>query len=275
MLIFPNCKINLGLHIGNKRNDGYHNLETVFYPLPLYDAVEIVEDFQATPGSSVSFTQTGLPIPGHTHENICIKAFELLKEEYPFLPPIKMHLQKQIPTGGGLGGGSADAVAVIQLLQKKFNLHIPAKKLQELALQLGSDCPFFLLNSAAHATGRGEILQPIALDLKKYEILIVNPQIHIATGWAFNNIRIQTQERESLAKTVLQPIETWRKNLHNDFESVVFNAHPLIKSIKDHLYEQGAMYASLSGSGSTVYGLFPQKTKSNFKFPTNYFCKWV
>lgn len=276
MLIFPNCKINLGLHIVNKRNDGYHNLETVFYPTPLFDAIEIVENFQTTQNRShISFTQTGLTIPGDTHENICIKAFELIKKEYPLLPPIKMHLHKHIPTGGGLGGGSADAIAVIQLLQEKFNLHIPQKKLQELALQLGSDCPFFLLNTAALATGRGEILNPISVDLNKYAILFVNPQIQVNTGWAFHKISIQNCERESIAKTVLQPIETWKEKLHNDFEAPVFDFYPQIRSIKNHLYDNGALYASMSGSGSTVYGIFTKKTNTDFNFPANYFCKWV
>lgn len=257
MILFPNCKINLGLNITNKREDGYHNLETVFLPIPFTDVLEIL------PSDSFEFTATGLLI--NTDDNLCSKAYNLLKQDFPNLPLVKMHLHKAIPLGAGLGGGSSDASFTLRLLNEKFNLNINTEKLIGYALQLGSDCPFFIINKPCIATGRGEILQPINIDLSNYKILIVNPGIHIDTKWAFSKITPK-QPSVSIKEIVSQPIETWKEQLQNDFEVPVFAEYPGIAKIKTNLYRQGAVYASLSGSGSTVYGIFKKDDNiaSNF-----------
>ena len=183
MVSFPNCKINLGLNIVNKRNDGYHDFETVFFPIHLKDALEIIEK------EKFEFSTSGLPIEGEPEKNLCIKAYQLLKKDFPQLPAVQMHLHKAIPMGAGLGGGSADGAFTLKLLNKKFDLSLSEKQLINYSLQLGSDCPFFILNKPCFATGRGEILEQIDLDLSEYKILIVHPAIHISTAWAFSTIK--------------------------------------------------------------------------------------
>lgn len=266
MISFPNCKINLGLHILNKREDGFHNLETFFYPLPLRDALEIIK------AEKTVFTSSGLPVPGNADDNICLKAYYLLKKYFAALPPVKIHLHKTIPVGAGLGGGSADGAFTLTLLNKKFNLELSIDQLINYALKLGSDCPFFIVNKPCIATGRGEILEPLSIDLSAYKFLIVNPGIHVNTGWAFSQITPVFPEK-SIAAIITQPVETWKKELKNDFEESVFKNHPEIKSIKEELYNQGAVYASMSGSGSTVYGIFKKETELSFTFPPHYFAK--
>lgn len=263
MILYPNCKINLGLNITNKREDGYHNLETVFLPIPFTDVLEIL------PSDSFEFTTTGLSI--NTDDNLCIKAYNLLKQDFPNLPLVKMHLHKAIPLGAGLGGGSSDASFTLSLLNEKFSLNIKPEKLISYAIQLGSDCPFFIINKPCIATGRGEILQPINIDLSNYKILIVNPGIHIDTKWAFSKITPK-QPSVSIKEIVSQPIETWKEQLQNDFEVPVFAEYPGIAKIKTNLYRQGAVYASLSGSGSTVYGIFKKDDNIASNFP-DYFYK--
>ena len=272
MVLFPNCKINIGLRVVNKRADGFHDIETVFLPVSLKDAVEIIED--PTSGKEISYTQSGLKIPGNEQDNLCIKAYHLLKKDFPLLPNVKMHLHKTIPMGAGLGGGSADASFVLKLISEKFELNLSAEQLISYALQLGSDCPFFIINKPCYATGRGEILEEISLDLRGYKITLVNPDIHINTGWAFSNINIETKEN-SLRDLVALPVSTWQQNIVNDFENPVFEAHPEIAEIKAGLITAGAVYASMSGSGSTVFGIFEKKADPIFKFPANYYWKWV
>lgn len=251
MIQFPNCKINLGLSILSKRTDGYHALETIFYPVGLKDAIEIL------PSPTMSFTQSGLAIDGEATNNLCVKAYHLMQADFPTLPPIQMHLHKNIPMGAGLGGGSSDATAVLQMLNTYFKLAIPFEKLLQYAAQLGSDCPFFMYNTACHASGRGEILTPIALDLSAYSFLLIHPPISIATAKAF--AAIQPHEKEtSLAKLIQLPIENWKSVLVNDFEAAIFNLHPSLAAIKEYLYDQGAIYASMSGSGSSFFGIFPK-----------------
>lgn len=262
MLLFPNCKINLGLHILNKREDGFHNLETVFYPVAIKDALEIIPSHH--PDKNIEFSSTGLAVDGNAADNICVKAYHLLKNDFPGLPAIKMHLHKAIPMGAGLGGGSADGAFALQLLNTKFNLQLTETQLLQYALQLGSDCPFFIINQPAFATGRGEILEPLQLDLSKYKILIVNPGIHVNTGWAFKQLTPALPQK-SVAAIVAQPINTWQQELHNDFEKPVFEKYPEIKMIKEELYNGGAVYAAMSGSGSTVYGIF-EKAKATPQF---------
>lgn len=272
MIVFPNSKINLGLRIINKREDGYHNLETVFYPIPLKDALEIIE---ADNENSVQFTSSGLAVNGNETDNLCVKAYHLLKKDFSNLPSVKIHLHKNIPMGAGLGGGSGDAAFTLQLLNNQFKLNLSVPQLIEYALQLGSDCPFFIINKPCIGTGRGEILAEISLDLSMYNLIIVNPNIHINTGEAFNSLHLQKQNIpiSSLKEIIRQPIESWRHSLKNDFELPVFDKHPAIKKIKDTLYQKGAAYAAMSGSGSTVYGLFLKNEQPSINFSTSFFAR--
>ena len=268
MILFPNCKINLGLHITRKRSDGFHDLETVFYPLPITDALEIITSTQNK--KDILFQLTGATIEGD--DNICLKAYNLLKKDFQQLPAVQMHLHKNIPIGAGLGGGSADGAFTLLLLNKKYGLNLTEKQLLDYALQLGSDCPFFIKNKPCIAFGRGEELQEIALDLTAYKIVIVNPGIHINTGWAFSQLMPQAPAH-NLAAVIKKPVEEWKHFLTNDFEVPVFNHHPEIKELKETLYNAGAVYASMSGSGSTVFGLFLKEENLSFSFPDSYFVK--
>ena len=184
MVVFPNCKINIGLRILDKRPDGFHNLETIFYPIPLKDSLEIIRD--TSPQQEIIFSQSGNQIDGVPADNLCIKAYRLLKKDFPQLPAIQMHLHKAIPLGAGLGGGSADAAFAIKLLNEKFQLNLSPDQLISYSLQLGSDCPFFIINKPCYATGRGEIMQPLTISLSGYQLVLVNPGIHVNTSWAFS-----------------------------------------------------------------------------------------
>jgi 4-diphosphocytidyl-2-C-methyl-D-erythritol kinase len=272
MVSFPNCKINIGLRVVNKRADGFHDIETVFAPVELKDAVEIIED--PITNKEISYTQTGLKIPGADNDNLCVKAFQLLKKDFPQLSNVKIHLHKVVPMGAGLGGGSADASFVLKLIDQKFELNLSVQQLIGYALQLGSDCPFFIINRPCYATGRGEILEEISLDLSAYKIILVNPGIHIDTGWGFSNIKIE-KKALNLKELLLLPVATWQQNICNDFEKPVFETYPDIAEIKKTLITGGATYASMSGSGSTVFGIFEEKINPVFKFPPYYFWKWV
>ena len=253
LLLFPNCKINLGLKIIRKRDDGFHDLETFFYPIAIKDVLEIAQNNNAT--KDVEFITTGLPIAGDEESNLCIKAYRLLKKDFPQLPPIKMHLHKTIPMGAGLGGGSADGAFALKLLNEKFQLNLSPEELIGYALQLGSDCPFFIMNQPSFAEGRGEKLQSIRLDLSNYQFIIINPNIHINTGWAFSQIQ-PGQPAKPVKDIIQQPIITWKDELTNDFEVAVFETYPQIQAIKENLYTQGAVYSSMTGTGSTVFGIF-------------------
>ena len=272
MVSFPNAKINIGLNIIGKRPDGFHNLNTIFYPIGIRDAIEIIEDHNNQ--NQIDFSQTGIPIPGDDTDNLCIKAYQLLKNDFPQLPNIQMHLHKSIPMGAGLGGGSADGAFILKLVNDKFNLGLNESQLIKYALELGSDCPFFIKNKPCFAEGRGEILNEISLDLSNYKILIVNPGIHINTGWAFNNLKI-TGTETNLQQAITKDITTWKDSITNDFETPVIKAHPGIGEIKNQLYNSGALYSSMSGSGSTVFGIFKNKPTEAIKFPEAYFYKWV
>jgi len=266
MVTFPNCKINLGLNIVNKRNDGYHDIETLFLPVQLRDALEVIEK------EKFEFSMSGFPIEGETEKNLCIKAYDLLTKDFPQLPAVQMHLHKAIPMGAGLGGGSADGAFTLKLLNKKFELNISERQLINYSLQLGSDCPFFILNKPCFATGRGEILEQTGPDLSKFKILIVHPAFPISTAWAFANIK-PLKPVKSIKQIMQQPITTWKDDLINEFENPVFSKYPDIKKIKDKLYNEGAIYASMSGSGSAVYGIFKKDTIVSLSFPENYFVK--
>lgn len=255
MIQFPHCKINLGLSIIEKRADGYHELETVFYPVHLQDMVEVCIAEHAT--ESVQFSHTGLDIPGDASSNLCIKAFQLLKKEFPKIPSTQIHLHKHIPMGAGLGGGSSDATAVLKIMNQLFNLELNQERLIELAAQLGSDCPYFIYDQACLAKGRGEMLQPIEIDLSNYSFVLIHPGIHVSTAWAFGQLNPHQKSR-SIESIIQQDISTWKNELINDFESPIFEAHPIIAQLKDYLYQEGAIYASMSGSGSSLFGIFPK-----------------
>ena len=269
MILFPNCKINLGLYITQKRQDGFHNLQTFFYPVPITDALETIT--QENKDAPFEFTLSGAPIDA-TSDNICVKAYQLLKKDFPQLPPVKMHLHKAIPVGAGLGGGSADGAFTLLLLNTKYNLQLTEEQLLGYALQLGSDCPFFIKNVPCLATSRGEILTPQPLDLSPYKLVLVNPGIHIPTGWAFSQLQPK-EPTQPLSQIIQQPVSTWKETLTNDFEAPIFLHHPSISQIKGDLYAAGAVYASMSGSGSTVFALFEKEAQPAFSFPAHYFVK--
>ena len=272
MVSFPNCKINLGLHILGKREDGFHNLETVFYPIAFKDALELIP---ATNNSTeIEFTGTGLAVDGDIADNLCVKAYHLLKKDFPHLPPVKVQLHKSIPMGAGLGGGSSDASFMLKLLNDKFRLNLSTAQLLNYALPLGSDCPFFIINKPCFATGRGEILEDIKVDLAAYKIVLINPGIHINTAWAFSNIT-PALPKKSIKEIIEQPIETWKAELKNDFEEPVFTAHPQVKAVKKSLYDQGAIYAAMSGSGSTVFGIFEPTGDTDSLKNDDYFIKII
>ena len=254
MVAFPNCKINLGLRVLRKREDGFHDIATVFYPIPFKDALEIVPVEGQQP---VLFTY-GLPVQGNKEDNLCYKAWQLLKKDFPELPPVQIHLLKNIPMGAGLGGGSSDGAFMLQLLNNKFHLGLSPQQLIAYALRLGSDCPFFIINKPSYATGRGELMEEIPLQLAGYQLALVNPGIHVPTGWAFEQLQITAEQpaKDDLKNTLLQPVGEWKNLLQNDFEKPVFAQFPAIQATRENLYAMGAVYAAMSGSGSTVFGLF-------------------
>ncbi len=255
MITFPACKINIGLNIISKRSDGFHSIETIFYPIPWTDILEIVPNGQE--GSNVDFRSTGLRLFGPKEKNLCLKAYQLLAEKFP-VPSIKMHLHKVLPIGAGLGGGSSDAASTLILLNKIFKLGANDDELESMALTLGSDCPFFIRNKPMLATGKGEILHPINLKLKNYFIVIVKPRTHISTSEAYSSIK-PSKPKHQLSDLIQRPIAEWKDCIFNDFEQTIFEKHPGIKNIKNKMYKLGAIYASMSGSGSSVYGIFNQE----------------
>lgn len=273
MVVFPNCKINIGLNILGKRLDGYHNLQTIFYPINIKDALEIIEARESV--EQVLFSSSGITLEGNEQDNLCLKAAYLLKKDFPQLPAVQMHLHKNIPVGAGLGGGSANAAFTIQLLNSQFSLGLTQQQLIKYATVLGSDCPFFILNKPCYATGRGEILEEISIDFSAYKILLVNPGIHINTAWAFSTLTLKEKSAVNLKELILQPIGTWQQTIVNDFEKPVFAAHSEIGSIKNYLYQQGALYASMSGSGSSVFGIFEKNNHPAINFPAHYFYRFV
>ena len=270
MVIFPQCKINLGLRIVGKRADGFHNIETIFYPIKWNDVVEIIPS-----NATGKFSTSGIEIDGKSSSNLCLKAYHLLKQDFPRLPECDIHLHKNIPIGAGLGGGSADASAVLILLNQMFDLNIPIPQLEKYAATLGSDCPFFILNKPMLATGRGEILSPIEVSLEDYAIALINPSIPINTKWAFSTLVLEQKEDVSLNEIIELPIESWQDKLINDFEKPIFSAEPEICAIKEKLLSAGALYSSMSGSGSTVFGIFEKKIDLKEKFPDSYILHWA
>ena len=262
MVLFPNAKINLGLSITAKRKDGYHDITTCMVPIPLHDALEI------TFADKTSFTSTGFPIPGPEKDNLILKAFKLMRRDFNDLPHVHFHLHKAIPMGAGLGGGSADAAFALTMMNTLFDLHLENWFLEDYAAQLGSDCPFFIENTPKIATGRGEILEDISLDLKGCYLILINPNIHIGTKEAYEGVTPKPPEHDLGA--TLADRDLWQDRLVNDFEASIFPKHPEIADIKAKLYEMGAFYAAMSGSGSTVFGLFDNETELG-NWPKEYF----
>jgi len=263
MQFYPNAKINIGLHILNKRPDGYHNLETVFYPIGLCDVLDVEPSDTCT---DYSFSSAGIALDGDPEENLIVKAYRLLKMHYN-IPAIDITLIKQIPFGAGLGGGSADAAFMLKALNTIFELKISNKKLENLAVQLGADCPVFIRNQPVFATGIGNIFKPISLLLKGYYLLLVKPEIAVSTAEAYALVEPRKPQFQ-LNQLISQPIETWKDTIVNDFEVSVFAKYPSIESIKSKLYEMGATYAAMSGSGSTVFGIFKVQPETPVLFPS-------
>lgn len=258
MIYFPNAKINLGLRILNKREDGFHNIESLFLPINVKDVLEII------PSTTFEFTYSGVEhIAG---DNLCVQAYNKIAA-ITKVPPVQMHLHKNIPIGAGIGGGSADTTFTLLALNKQFDLKLSQKIIFEIALSLGSDCPFFIENSVQYVTGRGEKMEPLNVNFDGYSMVIVNPGIHISTKEAYQNLTIPSRIDEvGLKQLVLNtPIEHWQGNIENDFESYAFKAYPQIKTIKEQLINHGAVYASMTGTGSTVYGLFKKDITVDFK----------
>ena len=245
MITFPNAKINLGLHVKEKRRDGYHELETAFYPIGIYDALELV------PGKETQMHISGLEVEG---ENLCMSAYRALKQDFN-LTDVEIYLHKNIPMGAGLGGGSADAAFFLNMLNKEANLGLSKSDLHNYARRLGADCSFFIQNKPCLAYGIGDVLQALDLDLSAYQIQVVYPGIAIPTAEAYAGVDIG-QAEIPLEEVLRHPVEDWKYLLKNDFEKSVFKRHPILKQTKSELYAQGALYASMSGSGSALYGLF-------------------
>jgi 4-diphosphocytidyl-2-C-methyl-D-erythritol kinase len=257
MIQYPNAKINLGLHITSKRTDGYHEVSSCLYPIPLCDALEII------PSKKLTFGSTGIPIPGTESDNLILKAYTLLRKDFPDLPPISVHLHKVIPIGAGLGGGSADAGFALTLMNRLFDLFLDDWLLEEYAAKLGSDCPFFIQNTPKLVSGRGEIMEEITLDLSGKWIVLINPNIHISTQVAYAGATPAPPVQD--LKDVLADPGRWKEELINDFERSIFERYPLLEEIKQSLYAQGAFYAAMSGSGSTLFGIFDQKRRKCFE----------
>lgn len=255
MILYPPCKINLGLHVLHKRLDGFHELDTCMYEIPLFDILEII------PSENFEFSASGLSIPGDVETNLCIKAFKLLKEKHG-VSNVKMHLHKQIPMGGGLGGGSSDGTYALKMLDKIFDLNLSVKTLETYAATLGSDCAFFVNGKAQIAKGRGEVLSPISLDLKGLYLKIINIGLHISTASAYDGIEFQIQN-SNINEIVSSDKYDWKETLKNDFEISVFKKHPILSELKENLYKEGAIYAAMTGSGSTMYGIYNDKPKNN------------
>lgn len=264
MIVFPNAKINLGLQVVERRPDGYHNLETIFYPIPLEDSLEVIQGdkpelFFSPTGKKFFLHAEGISIAGSPDDNLVVKAYHLLDEEFN-LPPIHIYIYKHIPSGAGLGGGSSDAAFMLKLLREEFKLPLTDDELEERAARLGADCAFFVRNQPAFATGIGNIFTPLPqLTLKGYHLLLVKPDIFVSTRDAFALIRPHKPEH-SLTEIASLPVEQWKEaGMSNDFEESVFTKFPAIGEIKEEFYRMGATYAAMSGSGSSVFGIFKEE----------------
>jgi 4-diphosphocytidyl-2-C-methyl-D-erythritol kinase len=274
MIYFPNAKINIGLHVTEKRKDGYHNIETLFYPIKLTDILEVL------PASGVksvnTLENTGLGLDVLPADNLCLRAWDELNKVMP-LPNVHIHLHKIIPSGAGLGGGSSDAAFVLKALNEIFGLGLTAFELASVAGRIGSDCPFFIHNTPLFARGRGDVFEPVETDLSGIHVLVIHPGISINTTWAYSRVPVSGHD-ESIREIIHAHPSTWQDRMTNDFEQGVFNAYPLVRKIKEKLLAEGAFYASMTGSGSAVFGFFEQETeteKIEKEFPGIYAWKGI
>ncbi len=257
MITFPNIKINLGLHIINKRDDGFHTIESVFYPIPFCDTLEVITNQQPN-GKKVVLHSEGLPIGGELNDNLIVKAYHLLDSDYD-LPPVQICLLKNIPMGAGLGGGSSDAANMIKLLNSKYSLQLSMQQMKDYAAVLGSDCTFFIDNKPSYLFGKGHELSPFTIDLTGYYIVLITPKIHSNTAMAYKGAVPRGDAAINLKEILAQPVNTWKATLVNDFEHTVFRQYPQLYELKQSLYDLGAVYASMSGSGSALFGIFEDK----------------
>lgn len=271
MIYYPNAKINIGLNVVAKRPDGYHDLETVFYPINLQDAIEmnVIED--DVPMCGYRLKVTGNTLGGTPEDNLVIKAYKLLKSDYD-IPDLSFNVFKHIPTGAGLGGGSADAAFTIKAINDKFRLGLTDSDMEKYASILGADCPFFIKNRPVMATGIGNVFHPIKLSLKGMHLLLIKPDVYVSTADAYRNVTPK-RPMQSLPELLQQPIDTWKDTVKNDFEDSVFCKYPEIAAIKDKMYDMGALYAAMSGSGSSVFGFFKEPVAYVDETFAGYFCR--
>ncbi len=253
MLSFANAKINLGLNLTEKRTDGYHNLETVFFPIKLYDVIELIDADETT------CIIKGIEVPGNANDNICLKAFKTLQNDFN-LPNQQIILLKNIPVGAGLGGGSSDAAFLIKLVNTKFKLQLSEAKMKDYARVLGADCAFFIANKPVYAFAKGDQFEDLFIDLSTYFMVLVKPNVHVSTAQAYQNVKVKKQKK-SVKELIQLPIKEWKENIFNDFEPSVFEKYPQIEKIKTELYAAGATFALMSGSGSSVFAIFEKEVK--------------
>ena len=266
MVLFPHAKINLGLQVIKKREDGYHNIISCLYPIQWCDVLEILES------NELDFSSSGIEIPGDPNDNLCLKAYHAIKDAYD-IPPVQIHLHKAIPMGAGLGGGSSDAAHVLTALNEMFELSLTAPELQAMASSLGSDCPFFFYHTPALVTGTGNHLAPMELDLPSVFLMVVTPPIHINTAQAYQMLTPKPPQSE-LRISLSGDIASWSKSVINDFEQPLFKKYPKLDQVKNLLKTQGAIYASLSGSGSSVFGIFEEEPQADSWFGQDHLV-WV
>jgi len=271
MIVYPNAKINIGLNVVEKRPDGYHNLETVFYPIGLQDALEIKEIEGDVPECGYLLKVSGTVLDGCPADNLVVRAYKLLKNDFD-LPPLFIGLYKHIPTGAGLGGGSSDAAYTIKTINERFRLGLTDDKMEEYCARIGADCSFFIKNKPVFATGIGNVFQSIELNLRYKQLVLVKPDIFVSTKDAYSLVKPKRPE-QSLPELLAQPIDTWKDTVKNDFEPSVFAKHPEIAAIKDLMYDLGALYASMSGSGSSVFGVFDDPVENVDEIFSGMFCR--
>lgn len=271
MIFYPNAKINIGLNVVEKRPDGYHNLETVFYPIALQDAIELSVLEDDVPECGYRLKVSGNILDGTPEDNLVVKAYKLLKRDFD-LPPMAFTVYKHIPTGAGLGGGSSDAAFTIKAINDKMKLGLGTEEMERYSSALGADCAFFIKDKPVVATGIGNVFHDLDLSLKGYTLVLIKPDVFVSTGDAYRHVAPARPERP-LSELVMQPIETWKDTVVNDFEKSVFVKYPEIAAIKDKLYDMGAKYAAMSGSGSSVFGIFDKPVEFIDETFSGYFCR--
>ncbi len=265
MYVLPNAKINIGLNIVSKRPNGYHNLQTVFYPIPITDAIEIRQIEK--PVEPYEFETSGIFVPGIAKENLVVKVFLALQKEFD-LPPISINLAKHIPVGAGLGGGSSDCAFMMKMLNDFFSLDFSIEEMQSRLSAFGADCSFFVRNKPVFAEGVGDEFSPIGITLKGYFIVLIKPNIHISTQQAYSVVTPSMPAANLKDILTTEQVSQWRSRVNNDFEKFLFPLYPELVTIKNTLYDMGAIYASMSGSGSAIYGIFDRPvTNAQTIFP--------